>query len=83
MSFLPWVTSRVKTSSQLFRLGNSPLSAMGSVPTRPPVADISPPACHSTIHQAASPEMATAFNMMVEITSLTPRVTFSTPAAPE
>ena len=56
---------------------------MGSVPTRPPVADISPPACHSTIHQADSPEMATAFNMMVEITSLTPRVTFSTPAAPE
>ena len=27
--------------------------------------------------------MATAFNMMVEITSFTPRVTFSTPAAPE
>ena len=27
--------------------------------------------------------MTTAFSMMVEITSFTPRVTFSTPAAPE
>ena len=62
--------------------GSRPLSAMGWVPTRPPVAEIWPPNCHSTIHQAASPEMATAFNMIVEITSFTPRVTLRTPAAP-
>ena len=60
--------------------GIRPLSAMGSVRTRPV---ISPPACQALIPQAASPVMATAFNMMVEITSLTPRVTFSTPATPE
>ncbi len=39
-------------------------------------------ACHAFNPAAIRPEVAIALSMIVEITSLIPRVTFSTPAMP-
>ena len=84
VSSLPFPISRVNTSNQLLILGIIPDSGISFVPTLMDESIwICPPSCHSFIKNAIRPEMAIAFNIIVEITSLTPLVTFKTPAMPE
>ena len=63
-------------------VGNRPDSSIGLVP-RDVEEKFSPRSpCHFCWSQAIRPPMAMALSMIVEITSLTPRVVFKMPARP-
>ena len=63
-------------------MGNNPESSIGSVPRSLELKFSGSGACHSRCSQAIKPVTAMAFSMIVETTSLTPRVVLSTPAIP-